>query len=267
MSRSTHRRSGRDEEAAVTRFRYSRNETPELSDDELSFELFAEPSYEESSPGPRSILRQSSHGEPKRTWASRLGGRSTKIACVLLALAAAFIAAATRRQGVGVSQKKRNAAASFGVDGGERGPVSGRGGGGGGGESVPWTTYSSTSDESCDESHVVVLQGDSSKTRGSAVKKGGETQIRRRLAATSGDESRIISIQKNTLRSGSKNSKASRKSKSIKSKGSKSGNKVRIAQDVAQSVARKNSPSTWMFQICSVLPRRRRRARARNLEG
>ena len=155
MSRSTHRRSGRDEEAAqaaVTRFRYSRNETTELSDDELSFELFAEPSYEESSPGPRSILRQSSHGEPKRTWASRLGGRSTKIACVLLALAAAFIAAATRRQGVGVSQKKRNAAASFVVDGGERGTVSGRGGGGGGGESVPWTTYSSTSDESCDES-------------------------------------------------------------------------------------------------------------------
>jgi len=243
MSRSTHRRSGRDEEAAqaaVTRFRYSRNETTELSDDELSFELFAEPSYEESSPGPRSILRQSSHGEPKRTWASRLGGRSTKIACVLLALAAAFIAAATRRQGVGVSQKKRNAAASFVVDGGERGTVSGRGGGGGG-ESVSWTTYSSTSDESCDESH-----GKSLKTRGSAVKKGGETQIRRRLAATSGDESRIISLQKNTLWSGSKSSKTSsktsRKSKSLKSKGSKSGNKVRISQDVAQCVARKNSP-------------------------
>jgi len=123
MPRSTHPRSRRDEEAFGT----------EVSDEELSFELPAEPSYEGSASGPFSIPRQSSQVEPKRTWASRFGGRSTKIAGAVLVLAAVIFAAATQRPGAGVSQKKkRNAVAGF-VDGGERGLVSG----GGGDESFP----------------------------------------------------------------------------------------------------------------------------------
>ena len=102
-----------------------------------------------------------------------------------------------------------------------------------------------------------VLQADSSKQadfsdmHGSAVKKGGEPQIRRRMAATRGDKSWKTSLPENKLWSGSKSSNKSGKSEGSKSKGSiKRGNKVRNSQDVvAVALSRRNnSPSNGCFK-------------------
>ena len=92
-------------------------------------------------------------------------------------------------------------------------------------------------------------QADFSDMHGSAVKKGGEPQIRRRMAATRGDKSWKTSLPENKLWSGSKSSNKSGKSEGSKSKGSiKRGNKVRNSQDVVALSRRNNSPSNGCFK-------------------